>query len=91
VSLEEAPPPPKAAPAPAVRASAETHVPSRTAVPPSAKRPVVYTVKRGDNLTRLAARDGSTLAELAALNGTTVKKLSNLKVGQKIKLKNGID
>lgn len=59
--------------------------------PASDAAPKYYVVKRGDNLTRIAARDGSTIAELAKLNGTTVKKLSNLWVGQKIRLKNGIE
>ena len=46
-----------------------------------------YTVKPGDNLTRLARDCGSTNAELAKLNGVDEKTLANLKVGQVIKLK----
>lgn len=50
-----------------------------------------YVVKAGDNLSKIAKLDGSTLAELAELNETDVKTLSRLQVGQKIKVKNGID
>jgi LysM repeat protein len=51
----------------------------------------VYVVKPGDNLTRIAEKDKSTFEELAILNRTTVKKLCRLQVGQKIKLKNGVE
>lgn len=50
-----------------------------------------YTVKSGDNLSKIAKLDGSTLAELAELNGTDVKTLSRLQPGQKIKVRNGIE
>lgn len=51
----------------------------------------IYVVRPGDNLTRIAEKDKSTFEELAKLNDTTVKKLSRLRVGQKIKLKNGVE
>ena len=47
----------------------------------------VYVVKKGDTLTAIAKRCGMTLAELAKLNGSSVQKLSNLKIGQKLKVK----
>ena len=47
---------------------------------------VSYTVKSGDNLSRLAKSCGATFSELAELNGTTVEKLANLRIGQVIKL-----
>ena len=50
-----------------------------------------YTVKSGDNLSKIAKLDGSTLSELAELNGTDVKTLSRLQPGQKIKVRNGIE
>ena len=78
--------------------SAMTLTPSATtAVTPSAptQREVpdykTYTVKSGDNLSKIAKLDGSTLAELAELNETDVKTLSRLQPGQKIKVRNGIE
>lgn len=50
-----------------------------------------YTVKAGDNLTKIAKLDGSTLAELAELNDKSIKELARLKVGQRIKVKNGVE
>lgn len=50
-----------------------------------------YTVKAGDNLTKIAKLDGSTLAELAELNDKSIKELSRLKAGQRIKVKNGVE
>ena len=50
-----------------------------------------YTVKPGDNLSKIAKLDGSSLAELAELNGKSIKELSRLMVGQKIKVKNGVE
>ena len=50
-----------------------------------------YTVKPGDNLSKIAKLDGSSLAELAELNGKSIKELSLLMVGQKIKVKNGVE
>ena len=47
---------------------------------------VIYTVRRGDTLTKLAEKCGMTISEIAKLNGKSVKKLSNLWVGQKIKI-----
>ena len=78
--------------------SATTLTPSATtAVTPSAPTQreapdyKTYTVKSGDNLSKIAKLDGSTLAELAELNGTDIKTLSRLQPGQKIKVRNGIE
>ena len=46
-----------------------------------------YIVKKGDNLTKLAAAHGMTNYELAELNGKDVKRFANLKIGQKIKVR----
>ena len=50
-----------------------------------------YTVKPGDNLSKIAKLDGSTLAELAELNETDVSTLARLKPGQVIKVRNGVE
>ena len=52
---------------------------------------VVYTVRRGDTLTKLAEKCGMSISELAKLNGKSVQRLSNLWVGQKIKIKASSD
>ena len=68
-----------------------------TGVPPVQKEDIAtggeayYIVKSGDNLSKIAKLDGSTLAELAEMNGKTVKELEKLQVGQKLKVKNGIE
>ena len=50
-------------------------------------RTETYVVKRGDTLTAIARECGCTPAELAKLNGVSLKALSDLKFGQKIKIK----
>lgn len=93
-------PPPVAAPKPVVVETpvrAEKPTPPKQKEPPAAKaekeQPAksaagdVYVVRRGDTLTKIADAAGVTQAELAKINGTSVKKLSNLKVGQKIRLR----
>lgn len=74
--------------------------PSQTSQPPAASSDgpravpagdIYYTVKPGDNLSKIAKLDGSSLAELAELNGKSIKELSLLMVGQKIKVKNGVE
>lgn len=90
--------------APAKPEKVEPEAPKPTFTPPSAaalapSAPTqseapdykTYTVKSGDNLSKIAKLDGSTLAELAELNGTDVKTLSRLQPGQKIKVRNGIE
>lgn len=105
-SLPSSTPPAPSAPAeqpPAAVAATtpESQVPVPTAdtgpVPAADTGPVpvadkkYYTVKAGDNLTKIAKLDGSTLAELAELNDKSIKELSRLKVGQRIKVKNGVE
>ena len=64
------------------------HESAAPAAPPAPPEPRTrnYTVKPGDNLTRLARNAGTTPAELARLNGVDEKELAKLKVGQIIKL-----
>ena len=64
------------------------HESAAPAAPPAPPEPRTrnYTVKPGDNLTRLARNAGTTPAELARLNGVDEKELAKLKVGQTIKL-----
>jgi LysM repeat protein len=55
--------------------------------PVAPKPPVAsgtYTVVKGDNLTRIAARNGTTVARLVELNG--IKNANLIQVGQVIKL-----
>ena len=90
--------------APAKPEKVEPETPKPTFTPPSATTLTppapaqneapsykTYTVKSGDNLSKIAKLDGSTLSELAELNGTDVKTLSRLQPGQKIKVRNGIE
>ena len=94
-------PSPDTAPSPVavsspVAASLPVAAPKPELVEPTPNTPpaqpfTIYVVKAGDNLSKIAKLDGSTLAELAELNDTDVKTLSRLQVGQKIKLKNGIE
>ncbi len=61
--------------------------PSATGVTPTetaaAGGEQIYTVKSGDNLTKIAAQFGTTVAKLRALNGL---KTDSIKVGQKLKI-----
>jgi murein DD-endopeptidase MepM/ murein hydrolase activator NlpD len=73
-----------AAPAPVHGKTAQKAAP----VPP--KPPVApvagtYTVVRGDNLTRIASRNGTTVAELVRING--IKNANLINVGQVLKLR----
>jgi murein DD-endopeptidase MepM/ murein hydrolase activator NlpD len=75
-------------PADAPTAPAPVHgkAPQKAApVPP--KPPVVatYTVVRGDNLTRIASRNGTTVAELVRING--IANANAINVGQVLKLR----
>lgn len=77
-------------PVPTVPAADTGTVPAAdTGTVPAADK--YYTVKAGDNLTKIAKLDGSTLAELAELNDKSIKELGRLKVGQRIKVKNGVE
>jgi murein DD-endopeptidase MepM/ murein hydrolase activator NlpD len=77
--------------APAAPAPVHGNAPQKAApVPP--KPPVApvsvagtYTVVKGDNLTRIASRNGTTVAELVRING--IKNANLINVGQVIKLR----
>ena len=60
------------------------HGPKPVVVAPAPKA-VTYTVKAGDNLTKIASKHGTTVAALVKLNG--IKDASKINVGQVIKLK----
>lgn len=64
-----------------------TEKPSAVPARDGGARTETYVVKRGDTLTAIARECGSTPAELAKLNGVSLKVLSDLKFGQKIKIK----
>ncbi|MDE7154365.1 MAG: transglycosylase SLT domain-containing protein [Muribaculaceae bacterium] len=49
-----------------------------------AEKPVMYTVRKGDNLGKIAARHNTTVAKLKKLNGL---KNDNIQVGQKLRVK----
>lgn len=70
---------PKKAPAPA--AKAESKAPAAQTV---AEKPVYYTVAQGDNLSRIARKNGTTPETLAKLNG--LKDVGLIRPGQKLKL-----
>jgi murein DD-endopeptidase MepM/ murein hydrolase activator NlpD len=72
--------------APAAPAPVHGKAPQKPA-PVAPKSPVAsgtYTVVKGDNLTRIAARNGTTVARLVELNG--IKNANLIQVGQVIKL-----
>jgi murein DD-endopeptidase MepM/ murein hydrolase activator NlpD len=75
---------PDAPPAPA-----PVHSPAPKAKAPAPAKPATtgstYTVKAGDNLTRIASRHGTTVAALVKLNG--IKNANAINVGQVLKLK----
>lgn len=84
--------PPKAAPtAPPQPEPAAT--PSKPAEPERAPEPAIaaletktYTVRRGDNLTRIARAHGMTVAEITALNGLGRRNRNQLRPGQRLVL-----
>jgi murein DD-endopeptidase MepM/ murein hydrolase activator NlpD len=72
-----------AAPAPVHGNAPAPKAPVAPAVPASVSG--TYTVVKGDNLTRIASRNGTTVAELVRING--IKNPNLIKVGQVIKLR----
>lgn len=78
--------PPAPAPAPRVaEAPAPAQEPAR--VEPETPAPAVaqtYTVRRGDNLTRIANRHGLSVAQLASINGLNPRK--PIRAGQRLRL-----
>jgi murein DD-endopeptidase MepM/ murein hydrolase activator NlpD len=74
--------------APAAPAPVHGNAPAPKApTPPVAPASVsgTYTVVKGDNLTRIASRNGTTVAELVRING--IKNANLINVGQVIKLR----
>jgi murein DD-endopeptidase MepM/ murein hydrolase activator NlpD len=59
--------------------------PKPAPVPPTPPSADTYTVVKGDNLTRIAARYGTTVAELVRINA--IKNANLINVGQVLKLK----
>lgn len=53
--------------------------------PAPAPKPVTYTIKYGDTLSAIAARNGTTVSQLAALNG--IKDPNKIQAGATIKIK----
>jgi murein DD-endopeptidase MepM/ murein hydrolase activator NlpD len=75
-------------PADAPTAPAPVHgkAPQKAApVPPKPPVAATYTVVRGDNLTRIASRNGTTVAELVRING--IANANAISVGQVLKLR----
>jgi murein DD-endopeptidase MepM/ murein hydrolase activator NlpD len=72
-----------AAPAPVHGNAPAPKAPVAPVVPASVSG--TYTVVKGDNLTRIASRNGTTVAELVRING--IKNPNLIKVGQVIKLR----
>jgi murein DD-endopeptidase MepM/ murein hydrolase activator NlpD len=70
------------APAPVHGAAKQSTKPVAPAVPASVSK--TYTVVKGDNLTRIAARNNTTVQRLVELNG--IKNANLIQVGQVIKL-----
>jgi len=72
-----------AAPAPVHGNAPAPKAPVAPAIPASVTG--TYTVVKGDNLTRIASRNGTTVAELVRING--IKNANLINVGQVIKLR----
>lgn len=50
------------------------------------QEPVYYTVKSGDNLTKIAEKNGTTIAKIKVLN-TSIKDINKIYIGQKLRIK----
>jgi murein DD-endopeptidase MepM/ murein hydrolase activator NlpD len=77
-------------PADAPTAPAPVHGKAKQSTAPVPPKPPValagtYTVVKGDNLTRIASRNGTTVAELVRING--IKNANLINVGQVLKLR----
>jgi murein DD-endopeptidase MepM/ murein hydrolase activator NlpD len=74
-------------PADSAVAPAPVHGPAKVAAKPAPVAPTAntYTVVKGDNLTRIASRNGTTVADLVRLNG--IKNANLISVGQVLKLR----
>jgi nucleoid-associated protein YgaU len=69
----------QASPSPSVRAS-----PSPSPSPEPSPTPLVYVIKKGDTMTKIAKAHGVTLEALLAANKDTVKDPDKVKVGQEL-------
>jgi murein DD-endopeptidase MepM/ murein hydrolase activator NlpD len=75
-----------AAPAPVhLKAKQKAVAPKPVSVAPTPPVPGTYTVVKGDNLSRIASRNGTTVAELVRING--LKNANLINVGQVLKLR----
>jgi LysM repeat protein len=75
-----------AAPAPVHgRAKQKAVAPKPVSVAPTSPAAATYTVVKGDNLSRIASRNGTTVAELVRING--LKNANLINVGQVLKLR----
>ena len=83
---DETPADAPAAPAPVHgRAKQKSVAPKPVSVAPTPPVPGTYTVVKGDNLSRIASRNGTTVAELVRING--LKNANLINVGQVLKLR----
>jgi murein DD-endopeptidase MepM/ murein hydrolase activator NlpD len=71
--------------APAAPAPVHGKAPQKAVTPKQSVVTATYTVVSGDNLTRIASRNGTTVAELVRLNG--IKNANLINVGQVLKLR----
>jgi LysM repeat protein len=71
--------------APAAPAPVHGKAPQKPVAPKQSVVTATYTVVSGDNLTRIASRNGTTVAELVRLNG--IKNANLINVGQVLKLR----
>jgi murein DD-endopeptidase MepM/ murein hydrolase activator NlpD len=71
--------------APAAPAPVHGKAPQKLVAPKQSVVTATYTVVSGDNLTRIASRNGTTVAELVRLNG--IKNANLINVGQVLKLR----
>jgi peptidoglycan endopeptidase LytE len=73
---------PKAAPAAPAKPAPAKPAPAKPA--PAAPAAGTYTVKKGDNLTKIAKANNTTVAKLVGLNG--IKNANLIQIGQVLKL-----
>jgi murein DD-endopeptidase MepM/ murein hydrolase activator NlpD len=82
---DETPADAPAAPAPVHGRAKQKVAPKPVSVAPTPPVPGSYTVVKGDNLSRIASRNGTTVAELVRING--LKNANLINVGQVLKLR----
>ena len=82
---DETPADAPAAPAPVHGRAKQKAAPAKPSVAPIPTPAGTYTVVKGDNLSRIASRNGTTVAELVRIND--IKNANAINVGQVIKLR----